>query len=114
LISYIITFAIGAIFGIVACDYILSKIEDEQEQLHAEEQFNVINIELHDGVYFAYSDSNLFLGQSHDIAELTYNLLGKKNKVNLKSEDPIVISELEQLSEKLESYRIAHESNQVH
>ena len=112
--SYIITFAIGAIFGAVICDYILARIADEQEFDYDSEDRNLIVIELHEGEFFAYSQAGLFMGQNHCLVELTYNLLGENAKIHLTSEDSVVLTELEQLASKLESYRIAHESNQAH
>ena len=112
--SYVITFIVGTIFGVVVCDYILARIADEQEFGYEPEEHNLIVIELHDGEFFAYSQAGLFMGQNHCLVELTYNLLGENAKIHLTSEDVVVLTELEQLASKLESYRIAHESNQAH
>lgn len=112
--SYVITFVIGTIFGVIVCDYILARIADEQEFADEPEERHLISIELHDGVFFAYSEASVFMGQSHCLVELTYNLLGDNAKIHLTSEDDAVITELEQLAERLESYRIARESNQAH
>lgn len=111
--SYIITFAIGTIFGVLICDYILARIADEQEFDYDPEERHLISIELHDDEFFAYSQASVFMGQSHCLVELTYNLLGENAKIHLTSKDEAVLIELEQLASKLESYRIAHESNQV-
>jgi hypothetical protein len=113
MISYIITFAAGALLGFLFCDIMIAKLRDEEEFADVEERF-IITIEMHDCVYYAYSESSLFLGQSTSLVELAHSLLGEHTKIHLTSDDPIVLSELAQLALKLESYRIVHESNQEH
>lgn len=110
MLPYIATFIVGILFGILLVDYILTKTKDDLEDIDDQEDYEPISIELHDSVFFAYSQSSKFLGQSHCIATLTHQLLGEGAKINLCSEDPRVISELEQLASKLQSCQTAPET----
>ena len=110
-----IEFLFGIVSGFLIHDLItFIRFRNEQKQeIPPEEQPASVLIEFHDGIFYAFSSSDQFLGQNTSLEELTTQLIGSQAKLLLAANDPFVIEKLRQLVSSDKSHHIVDETNQV-
>lgn len=89
-------YLLGIVSGFLLHDlisYLRSKKQQQKETPPAIQPKKVL-IELHDGVYFAFSNEDQFLGQNVSLEVLALELLGTDASLLLAASDPVVIEKL--------------------
>ena len=94
-----IDYLLGIVSGFLLHDLIsyLKWKKHQQDETPSEDQPKKVLIEIHDGVYFAFSHEDQFLGQNASLEVLALELLGSDASVLLAASDPVVIEQLRQL-----------------
>lgn len=109
-----IEFLLGIVSGFLIHDLItFIRFRDQQKQeIPTEEQPASVLIEFHDGIFYAFSSSDQFLGQNTSLEELASQLLGAEAKLLLAANDPFVIERLRQLVSSDKSSHTVDATNQ--
>ena len=108
-----IDYLLGIVSGFLLHDLITYlKWKKSQQETPSEDQPKKVLIEIHDGVYFAFSHEDQFLGQNASLEVLALELLGSDASVLLAASDPVVIEQLRQLISSGELNRTVPETNQ--
>lgn len=109
-----IDYLLGIVSGFLLHDLIsyLKWKKQQQDETPSEDQPKKVLIEIHDGVYFAFSHEDQFLGQNASLEVLALELLGSDASVLLAASDPVVIEQLRQLISSGQLNHIVHGTNQ--
>lgn len=90
-----IDYLLGIVSGFLLHDLITYlKWKKQQQETPPTIQPKKVLIELHDGVYFAFSNEDQFLGQNVSLEVLALELLGTDASLLLAASDPVVIEKL--------------------
>lgn len=110
-------FLLGIVVGFLIHDlitYIRFDRKKPKEEIPSDvEPTTKALIEHHDGIFYAFSEENQFLGQNAVLEELAAELLGNNSSILLASSDLVVIEKLRQLVSSDKSHHIVDETNQV-
>lgn len=90
-----IDYLLGIVSGFLLHDLITYlRFKKTQQETPPAIQPKKVLIELHDGVYFAFSNEDQFLGQNSSLEVLALELLGTDASLLLAASDPVVIEKL--------------------
>lgn len=91
-------YLLGIVSGFILHDLIsyirFKKAQKPEKEIPSEFQPTKVLIEHHDGIYYAFSEQDVFLAQNSSLEVLALELLGTDASLLLAASDPVVIEKL--------------------